>query len=300
MMFNSFNDDIFNKKERGLTESQCLEYVKNYIFYNSKNEICKDMDENDYTMATENKIKENYCLYISNHKHFFGFEEDDFVKFILLFKSIKENPSKSEFPDFISKYGFIEHFQVTATKETRKGSSYMAETNKFCNKIKNTTEKFEKDEQNDYAKIDFNYPVFSYKYFEESFCKNLKKHIKRIDSYNGNKDNKVFLINFPECNLKMYESKFNNWKNGMSQGDLTPPERIRGYKLSRDKHILNYLYNNKNSIDYIIFLSSPNIIEIINIKNIPYILNLLPFDYEISNSSKIYKTVHLIRSNENE
>lgn len=38
--------------------------------------------------------------------------------------SAKPNRHANDFPDFVFEGGFIEHFQVTAAKETTKGSSF--------------------------------------------------------------------------------------------------------------------------------------------------------------------------------
>ena len=39
-----------------------------------------------------------------------------------IFQTSIPNPNSSEFPDFIFENGFIEHFQVTSAKETKKGA----------------------------------------------------------------------------------------------------------------------------------------------------------------------------------
>lgn len=54
---------------------------------------------------------------------FHGITFTDKKEFENLLMSVKENDTKNktEFPDFISENGFVEHFHVTSGKSTRKG-----------------------------------------------------------------------------------------------------------------------------------------------------------------------------------
>ena len=57
--------------------------------------------------------------------------QDKYLFFKNAFQNAEANPEKSMFPDFIFEDGFIEHFQVTSTKETRNGSEYKKEEHIF-------------------------------------------------------------------------------------------------------------------------------------------------------------------------
>ena len=49
-----------------------------------------------------------------------AYKKDDKL-FLGILEKAEPNPQKNEFPDFIFDGGFIEHFQVSAANETRKG-----------------------------------------------------------------------------------------------------------------------------------------------------------------------------------
>ena len=52
------------------------------------------------------------------------------AKVISILEDARENKDSNAFPDFISSCGLVEHFIVSASKETRKGSEYkIHETN---------------------------------------------------------------------------------------------------------------------------------------------------------------------------
>ena len=78
----------------------------------------------------------------------------------------------------------------------------------------------------------------------------------------------------------MYENVYDGWISGMSQGDMREPENFKGYRLSRDKELLKFMYGYKEQIKYAIFVSYYDI-EIICLNNIPYLLELMPWEYLI-------------------
>ena len=51
-----------------------------------------------------------------NSVHYFC---SDPQKIIRILKSARPNPAQSNFPDFLFENGFIEHFQITASRETK-------------------------------------------------------------------------------------------------------------------------------------------------------------------------------------
>ena len=66
----------------------------------------------------------------------------------------------------------------------------------------------------------------------------------------------------------------------MSSGDMREEEKFKFYRLSRDKKLLNFIYQYKDKIKYVIFVYC-NGFEIIRLENIPYLLDLMPWDYYI-------------------
>lgn len=88
------------------------------------------------------------------------------------------------------------------------------------------------------------------------------------------------MIEYNESALGMTECVYTDWINGMSQGDMRKQEDFKNYRLSRDKKILNYIYQFKDKIKYVIYVYRDGF-EIIRTDNIPYLLKLMPWDYMI-------------------
>ena len=70
--------------------------------------------------------KELYCLnkikqgVFPNYKNYFGLLEEDRNEIEQILSIVKPNVNANEFPDFIFKKGFIEHFQVSSSKNNTK------------------------------------------------------------------------------------------------------------------------------------------------------------------------------------
>ena len=60
-----------------------------------------------------NSIKEEKCLY-------FGLTRENRDELMEILKNVKNNEKASEFPDFVFSNGFIEHFQITSAKESKR------------------------------------------------------------------------------------------------------------------------------------------------------------------------------------
>lgn len=88
------------------------------------------------------------------------------------------------------------------------------------------------------------------------------------------------MIEYDESALGMIECVYTDWINGMSQGDMRKQEDFKNYRLSRDKKILNYIYQFKDKIRYVIYVYRDGF-EIIRTDNIPYLLKLMHWDYMI-------------------
>ena len=91
--------------------------------------------------------------------------------------------------------------------------------------------------------------------------------------------------------LQMYEHKYDNDVNGLRM-DYIQPEKISGYRLSRDKKLLSYIYTFFHcNISYVCFLSqvysngqSCLNCDVISVRNIPILLKYLK-DYYIQAGS---------------
>lgn len=222
----------------------------------------------------------------------FGLLENERKEIIEIINAARPNPSNSEFPDFIFNDGFIEHFQVTSSKLTKKGSTHAKQESEFNRKIENDTFELIKewDKNPSYHKVrlkswELKNPQHSYEYLVKSFKKNWENHINSLKKY-INKNNKyvstgIFMIDYPEVALSMYEDIYKDWIGGMSFGDMRSPEKFKEYRLSRDKQLLEYFFDFNNLIKYVIFVNI-NRCEILKLDKIPYLLNLMPWDYRIN------------------
>ena len=122
--------------------------------------------------------KEQRCLNVvirnlnseESLKKYFGLLKDDIDEVKDILKNAKPNEKLSEFPDFVFKNGFIEHFQITSSKTNKNGAKQLEELSRFKSKVENETKKL-KEEWND--NLDCNkirseswpmkYPKHSYK-----------------------------------------------------------------------------------------------------------------------------------------
>lgn len=227
-----------------------------------------------------------YCSSDFN-KNYFGLLENERFEFADIIRTAKPNPSSSEFPDFIFDNGFIEHFQITSSQVTRKGATHARKESDFRRKVDTETEKL-KTEWNITPSFDavrseswaFQNPAHSYTFLIDSFKQNWERHLESYQKYSGKKDIGIFMIEYPETALAMCENVYGRWIDGMAQGDMREQESFKDYRLSRDKALLNYMYDFRNEIKYVIFVN-PQRVEVIRTENIPYLLQLMPWDYAI-------------------
>lgn len=190
-------------------------------------------------------------------------------------------------PDFIFQKGFIEHFQVTSSKTTRKGAEHKKDEQAFKSAVQKEQEEVRKQWEHEMecntlrsTSWTFEYGAHSYEDLKKSFQDSWEKHLQSLEKYNGTKEIGIFMIEYDESALGMIECVYTDWINGMSQGDMRKQEDFKNYRLSRDKKILNYIYQFKDKIRYVIYVYRDGF-EIIRTDNIPYLLKLMPWDYMI-------------------
>lgn len=237
--------------------------------------------------------KELYCLnkikqgVFPNYKNYFGLLEEDRNEIEQILSIVKPNVNANEFPDFIFKKGFIEHFQVSSSKTTRKGAEHIKEVNMYKSKVNKEIENF-KYKCNNTPSFDevrsqhwsMKNPEHSHGFLIKSFKKNWQKHLESLDKYIGCKDIGIFMIEYSDIALTMIENVYKDWIDGMSQGDMSEPESFEYYRLSRDKELLKFMYDYREKIKYVIFVNYHGY-EILRLENIPYLLKLLPYEYVI-------------------
>lgn len=286
---------------RGKKEQECLDLVKKAIFTNDGEPIHHPFTNKTYLeVSDEEFIKEK--IWFINPKYYsscFGLLECDRDEIEQIMKIAKPNDNLNSFPDFIFENGFIEHFQITSSKTTRKGAEHTKIMSCFESKVKEETKKLEQE----WNKIpSFNKvrsmhwteenPIHSHEYLIKSFKNNWNHHLESLNKYSGNKKVGIFMIEYKEFALSMSENVYADWASGMSHGDMRKQEKLQFYRLSRDKKMLEFMYDFRDQIKYVIFVYY-NGIEIIKLESIPYLLKLLPWDYTIhpmlvKNVSSVY------------
>lgn len=275
---------------RGEQEKQCLELVKSQMFSSDGK-----LQRNPFTgksyldLSAAEFLTERIWLVSSDcRKFYFGLTEEDRIEFETSLFLAKPNENESKFPDFVFENGFIEHFQITSSKTARKGgATHKREERKFQKRVSEETEKLQQEwnETPSYSEVRskswvFNNPEHSYDYLKKSFQSVWKHHIDSLHKYLGNQDVSIFLVEYTEFALAMTEQVYTDWIDGMSQGDMREEEKFKCYRLSRDKDMLNFLYQYKDEVDYVAFVYCDGL-EIIRLKHIPYLLKLLPWDFVI-------------------
>lgn len=250
--------------------------------------------------------KEKNCLellknniQIETAKICFGLTYNDTNTIKTILNTAMPNKNLNKFPDFVFENGFIEHFQITSSKINKKGASHIKKINNFNNMIENEIElsNLENDKEfneNNSKHWSMEYPEHSYQFLVKSFKVSFEKHIKSLEQYNGNKSVGIFMIEYNDLALEMYEDIYNDWIDEMSNGDLRKEEYLSCYRLTRDKKLLDYVYQFRDKLKYIFFVYNRDC-EIIKIENIPYLIKLMPWNYRIESKigttliSSIYK-----------
>lgn len=274
---------------RGDCELRCLSAVKNMVFCKNGQPMQNPFTHKTYLDISTDEFEEDRIWLVNpdRHESYFGLLENDRKEFESVLRAAQPNPDASRFPDFIFKNGFIEHFQVTSSAVTKKGATHIKKESEFRHKVDADTEKL-KAEWSETPSFNavrskswtFTNPSHSYELLADSFKRNWKHHIESYEKYTGSKQVGIFMVEYPELALTMHENVYQDWINGMSQGNMREPEKFKEYRLSRDKNLLQYIYQFKDEIQYVIFMNHIRI-EVIRTDNIPYLIKLLPWDYVI-------------------
>lgn len=181
--------------------------------------------------------------------------------------SAQRNTKPSDFPDFVFDGGFIEHFQVTSAKETRKGDEQRISESQF-----------EKDNQEHFDRIKQEYlnstpspgtlttdifemdsPEYSYECFVQSFKRNFEKHVEGLSKYNGDKSVGIFLVE--HTGARITAIRYGNFAGF--------------YLIKSDKELLSYLNGFTDKLKYLIYLCHDSY-EVIEFSKIPKILQNVP------------------------
>lgn len=189
-----------------------------------------------------NRIKDSFIYFRGIKK---VFDNSNYLMMESILGSAHQNEKHSDFPDFFFDGGIIEHFEVTASDETRKGSQYKVD-DACCQREK---EKHFKQLDKDFVEsphhpgtmttqtVEDTHECFSYESFVKSFKRNAERHFKSLRNSEYVNQVVVFLIEQESASLGIYVNNIFN----------------RFYKLSEDKKLLQYIKETLTDVDYIIF-----------------------------------------------
>lgn len=198
----------------------------------------------------------------------FGLSDDDYMDLKKWLEKTRPNDKSNDFPDFIFDEGFIEHFAVTSSSETRKGSKEKAEAVMFEKKNwERFSKRMEEKKVEETIKHFSNRSIKGHSYGNiiKSIKRNWLKHIESYNDFSGSKQHGIFLIEYSDRGaLETVERT----QDGNSKHYWT-------YRLSADKEILKWLYDYADKIEYIFFLGQESI-EIIKVNQILNLLDKLP------------------------
>ena len=207
-----------------------------------------------------NKIKDSFIYFKGITK---VFDNSDYLTMESILSSTHQNEKHSDFPDFFFDGGIIEHFEVTASDETRKGSQYKID-DAYCQR---ENDKHFKQLDKDFMEsphhpgtmrtetIEDTHECFSYESFIKSFKRNVKHHLDSLKKSKYANQIVVFLIEQQGASLGVY---INNIFN-------------RFYMLSEDKNILEYIKETLADVDYIIFFATDRY-EVIDLSKIDVLI----------------------------
>lgn len=240
---------------RGEAEQKCLEQIQNDI---------KGVCGNGQSLE---------CVY-----------SDCPVEVLKLICCAEPNPQSSKFPDFLFPGGFIEHFEVTTTKESKKGAVLKREENKFQKEVQNQFEAFREE----IAGITEPHTIVSrvvekeflgstYDDFVSSFERSWKHHIGSLDNYRGEKDIGIFLI-------ENTGSAFKQMRNEQYLRAL--------HRLSVDRRLLSIVEEDKEKLSYVVYKQA-QFYEIIKVETIPMLMKQIPEWLYFEPGRKIASNIHM-------
>lgn len=226
--------------------------------------------------------KEQRCLdFVKSklkHEDYYGFSQEDIAEFKECLDSATSNVNSSKFPDFVFENGFIEHFQITSGKVTRKGSKHLEQFNRYQNENKKILHSNMNNGDFSPVHTTMKYSDHSYKYLEDSLKETWKSHIISVDKYSGNKQIGIFMMEYQDDCIEMCENIYAASKENICYGNLREPITIENYSLSHDKNILKFIKTYYDNIKYVIYVYNKGV-EVINVDNISELIKLLPWDF---------------------
>lgn len=208
----------------------------------------------------------------------------DWRKAAAILKSAKPNLEASKFPDFVFEDGFIEHFQITASKENKKGSCHKQTQAEFHREMDFIHDKLRQELEQTPLPVKSTIsttscemipPEYSYEMYQEAFRKHWEHHIHSLESYSGLRKNGVFLVEYQGALLKIV-------RNG---------QFVDFYQLHTDTAMLRYMQAYQDRLSYVVFMDGYHC-EIIELQQIPDLIERVPRG--VSFEAGRYKEINLI------
>lgn len=244
----------------------CLNRIKKHVFQNTG---CLESDKANASVL---------------HSSVFGFTEEAWQYICDILRLAKRNNRRSEFPDFKCGSTVLEHFEITATKETdRKGSVFRREHEQFLNEVDKLFDEAKSSVDPKAIYKEFKYPEQSHCLLLKSLKRNLDNHIESLKKYVASNeiDSCIIIIEHCEKGISMFENVFYEVGAERVFGDLRNHQQYSNYRLSRDRNALDLLYEHVSIVDIIIFVGA-EYIEIIKVDEIPNMLKLMPWPFIVA------------------
>lgn len=268
-----------------------LELIKKRLFCATifTKKECFNLSEEEY----QKDWVQYYNLDCNNY--LYGLSEKDKYIFLNALRIASAN-EETTFPDFVFPNGFIEHFQVTSSKTTRKGSRQAQAEAPIHNQVQEEIQRLNNRPPEEIVPFEVtskswkmkNYPHHSYENLEFSFYKNWNHHIESAQKYIGNKEIGIFIIENNDLVLNMIED-LSPVKGNTRYGNLYIPKSFPYYSLVHDKKMLDFMYSFREQVNYVIYITDKEL-EVIKLDSIPTIKKLQPFDYQILSSTIVSST----------
>lgn len=275
---------------RGDAERLSLAKLINAVLFKNEEIIKNPLNGKSAHDVSLDELHENYIMYCNMdfyRKNSFGMTSEEIVNLTDILRNIDLEQNSSTFPDFVFENGFIEHFRITSSKTTGKGSTHERELSEFKVRAKRKDAEFEKEcgKAPEQYRVYVNTtcmqnPAHSYEYLKDAFINSWQHHIDSCNKYTGKKEIGIFIVEYSDIALSMHEDMYSEYKDGATTGDLRAAENFDEYRLSRDKEMLSYIYEHRECIKYVVFENCERI-EIISTDSIPCIIKLLPWSYRI-------------------
>ena len=162
--------------------------------------------------------KEQKCFEVAKNDfmkeyptRFFGLNCEEIKNIKVLFDTAKINENTSEFPDIILNDGFIEHFQITSSKENKKGAVHIKELTDFKSRIRKEMTEIQANRDFSEKHWIMPYSEHSYENLVRSFKKNWNNHIESFEKYKGKRiavishggTIKFYLLSFCKVNERL-------------------------------------------------------------------------------------------------